>query len=192
MATLGPYQDTYTDSGLSAFTRYYYQVVATNSVGTSSPSNTATVTTPPPEPAARAARRRGRGHDPGPQPAARPESRGHRRAGDRGLGQLRGGVDTVFGSGADIGNTADQSNFVDQTMTGDGTIMAQVTGQQATPPAARSGAKAAPSPAGPRTSPASFVAPPAARFVADASAGRPKPGRTTSTVLDELAKGLLS
>jgi uncharacterized repeat protein (TIGR02543 family) len=56
-AAAGPYTQvgltatnipTYTDTGLSPQTTYYYQVVATNSVGDSTASNTATVTTQPP------------------------------------------------------------------------------------------------------------------------------------------------
>jgi len=56
-----------------------------------------------------------------------------------GSASSQNGVFTVFGSGGDIWNTADQFHYVYQTLTGDGTIIAQVDYQQYTDPWAKSG-----------------------------------------------------
>jgi PKD repeat protein len=49
------------------------------------------------------------------------------------------GTFTVQGGGGDIWSTSDQFNFAYQTLTGDGTIIAQVAGQQNTDPWAKAG-----------------------------------------------------
>jgi hypothetical protein len=45
IATVGANVTTYADTRLAASTKYYYQVSAYNSAGTSAPSNTASATT---------------------------------------------------------------------------------------------------------------------------------------------------
>src|SRR5205823_11905882 len=45
IATLGANTTTYTNTGLSRRTKYYYRIVAYNTTGTSSYSNTASTTT---------------------------------------------------------------------------------------------------------------------------------------------------
>jgi regulation of enolase protein 1 (concanavalin A-like superfamily) len=66
-------------------------------------------------------------------------------AGDTGTPALAGsatysaGAFTVKGAGNDIWGTADQFQFVHQTLTGDGQIIARVTSQQPTDPWAKSG-----------------------------------------------------
>jgi regulation of enolase protein 1 (concanavalin A-like superfamily) len=66
-------------------------------------------------------------------------------AGDVGTPTLSGsssyaaGAFTVKGAGNDIWGTADQFQFVHQTLTGDGQIIARVTGQSPTDPWAKSG-----------------------------------------------------
>jgi len=49
------------------------------------------------------------------------------------------GVFTVNGGGADIWGTTDQSNYVSQSLAGDGSIVARVTAQSDTDPWAKSG-----------------------------------------------------
>ena len=56
-----------------------------------------------------------------------------------GSASYSGGVFTVNGSGADIWASTDQFNYVSQSLTGDGTIIAQVTSQSDTDPWAKSG-----------------------------------------------------
>src|SRR5207237_7885788 len=48
VALLGSTATSYSDTGLSAGTTYYYEVVATNSAGDSGPSNVASATTTQP------------------------------------------------------------------------------------------------------------------------------------------------
>jgi len=56
-----------------------------------------------------------------------------------GSASYSGGVFTVNGSGGDIWGSTDQSNYVSQPLTGDGTIVARVTAQANTDPWAKSG-----------------------------------------------------
>ncbi len=59
--------------------------------------------------------------------------------GKAGSNSFSGGVYTVTGGGADLGNTSDQCHFVGETFTGDGQIIARVTSQTNTGPAAKAG-----------------------------------------------------
>jgi hypothetical protein len=121
VATAPAYAETYTVGGLSALTKYYFQVIATNSAGSSSPSNIAFATTLKP-----------------PFPSGWNDA-------DIGSPNLAGsanysnGVYTVFGSGADIWGTSDQFHYVYTTMTGDGTMIARVLSQDYTDPWAKAG-----------------------------------------------------
>jgi regulation of enolase protein 1 (concanavalin A-like superfamily) len=56
-----------------------------------------------------------------------------------GSAAFAGGTFTVKGSGADIGGTADAFNYVHQTLTGDGSLIAHVTGLGNTNPKAQAG-----------------------------------------------------
>ena len=101
---------TFTDTAVAPSTTYAYQVIATNGIGTSVASAAATATTP--------------------APYVNPWSDA-----DVGSPGLAGSVVatpatvTVTGGGADIWNQTDQFNYADQTLTGNGTVTVQVTGQ---------------------------------------------------------------
>ena len=56
-----------------------------------------------------------------------------------GAASYSNGVFTVDGSGADIWGSSDQFNYVSQPLTGDGSIVAQVTSQSDTDPWAKAG-----------------------------------------------------
>jgi regulation of enolase protein 1 (concanavalin A-like superfamily) len=114
VATAGPSALTYTDGGLTARTHYVYEVFATNAAGSSGPSNQAPVTTLASS-----------------LPAGWSDS--DIGAPSRsGSASYASGVYTVYGSGNDIWNTADQFHFVYRTLTADGTIIARVASQQST------------------------------------------------------------
>ena len=110
VATLGPTATTYTDVGPFNPSIYIYEVVATNSAGSSPPSNTVVATPKPPTLAAGWTD----GDIGGPTIP--------------GLASSLNGVFTDEASGAGIGNgnTTDQFNFVYEPLTGAGSIVAQV------------------------------------------------------------------
>ena len=121
LTTLDPTATNFTDSGnLATGTTYYYQVVAMNSAGSSTVSNTAhaivTGQVPPPWTDANIG---------GPAIA--------------GTTAFSGGVFTVSGGGSDIWYSADQFNYLYQTFSGDGTIVAEVLTQGNTNPWAEAG-----------------------------------------------------
>jgi hypothetical protein len=121
VATIGPYVNTYVVGDLSASTRYYYQLVATNSVGNSAASNTAEALT-----------------------SARTLPTGWSDAdigtpGFAGSASDVNGHFAIYASGADIWGTADEFHYVFRTLTGDGTIVARVLSQQYTDPWAKAG-----------------------------------------------------
>jgi fibronectin type 3 domain-containing protein len=121
LTTLDPTATSYVDSyDLTAGTTYYYQVVAMNLAGNSSASNTAhtAVTTAIP---------------PGWTDA---DIGGPEYAGSA---SYNSGVMTVSGGGADIWYSADQFNYVYQSLNGNGTIIAQVLTQGDTNPWAMAG-----------------------------------------------------
>jgi fibronectin type 3 domain-containing protein len=110
----------YTDSNLAPDTIYYYQVVATNSVGDSAPTNIANATT--------LVSLTGTWSDAdigNPSPA--------------GSFSITGGTFTINASGGDIWSTSDQFHYVYQALTGDGTIIARVASEQNTDPWAKAG-----------------------------------------------------
>jgi hypothetical protein len=120
VATIGAYLNTYTVGGLASSMKYYFEVVAANSVG-SATSNIASATTlKAPFPTGWS------DTDIGSPPIA-------------GSATYKNGTFTVFGNGDDIWNTSDQFHYVYTTITGDGTIVARVDSQQNTDPWAKSG-----------------------------------------------------
>jgi fibronectin type 3 domain-containing protein len=105
---------SYTDSGLSNGTRYYYQVTAVNSSGESSKSSEVSTT---------------------PQAPTLPAPWIDADIGSPGLagsGSYLAGTFTLKGGGADIWNASDQFNYLYQPLTGDGTIIARVATEQNT------------------------------------------------------------
>lgn len=121
VATVGAYADTYTDGDLAPSTEYTYEVVANNSAGSSGPSNEAVARTTAPTL---------------PSPWRDADVGG---PGIAGSASYASGAYTVFGSGNQIGATADQFNFVYRTLTGNGTIIAEVDSQQYTEGGAEAG-----------------------------------------------------
>ena len=110
IATIAANSTNYSDTvGLSASTKYYYAVVATNAGGDSSLSNisSATTSTPTGLPAGFTSA------DIGP-------------VGLSGSATYSNGTYTVQGAGADIYANSDAFQFVYQQMSGDGTIIARV------------------------------------------------------------------
>jgi hypothetical protein len=105
---------TFTDTGLNAHTRYYYEVIATNATGSSLPSHPASATT-----LSRTLPAIWNDTDIG-GPAY------------PGSVSFHAGVFTVDASGADIWGTSDQFNYVYQTLGGDGTIVARIDSVQYT------------------------------------------------------------
>jgi hypothetical protein len=121
VATAPAYTTTYTVGGLKPSTKYYFEVLATNSVGSSAPSNIAfTVTLKVPLPAG------WNDTDIGNPSIA-------------GAANFNRGVFTVEGNGSDIWGTSDQFHYAYTTMTGDGTIVANVASQEDTAPWAKAG-----------------------------------------------------
>ena len=111
---------SYTDAAVTAGTTYYYTVTATNSAGTGTESAPASAT----------------------PPATLPSGWAQQDIGSVGVAGAAGAVGVglaVVGSGGDIWNTADAFHFVYRQMTGDGTIIARVAGQEKTDPWAKSG-----------------------------------------------------
>lgn len=99
---------SYTDSNnVAASTKYFYEIIATNSAGSSAPSNIASATT-------------------------QVASAGGWVDSDIGLTDPPGsasqsnGLFTIEGAGSGISKAADNFHYVDQTLAGDGTIIAHV------------------------------------------------------------------
>jgi regulation of enolase protein 1 (concanavalin A-like superfamily) len=109
---------SYTDSSLTNGITYYYRITAVNSSGASGYSNEASAT-----PIAGASLT---GADIG-------------SVGLAGSNSLNGGIYTVSGSGTDIFDNADALRYVYQQMTGDGSIIAQVTSETNTSVFAKAG-----------------------------------------------------
>ena len=121
LTTLDPTATSYVDSGnLVSGTTYYYQVEAMNSGGNSAPSNKAHAAV-----VSQVAPGWTDANIGGPSFA--------------GSASLNGGVFTVSGGGSNIWYSADQFNYVYQTLNGDGTIVAQVLTQGNTNPWAMAG-----------------------------------------------------
>ena len=121
LTTLDPTATSYTDSyGLAAGTTYYYQIIAMNLAGNSNSSNTAhasvAATIPPGWTDADIG---------GPEFA--------------GSASYVNGVMTVSGGGSNIWYSADQFNYLYESLNGDGTIIAQVLTQGNTNPWAMAG-----------------------------------------------------
>jgi regulation of enolase protein 1 (concanavalin A-like superfamily) len=114
---------TYTDStGLSASTKYYYRVSAFNAVGSSTLSNIASATTAAPASVPLTLTAGSIGFV-GPLPSI----------------ALANSIYTVKGAGAGIDGKADSFTFAYQQLTGDGTIIARVSGVQNTSSTAQAG-----------------------------------------------------
>ncbi|HVE15825.1 MAG TPA: hypothetical protein VNB29_03770, partial [Chthoniobacterales bacterium] len=97
-----PTVTSYVDSTVAAGTTYYYQVTAVNAYGTSGSSATSSVT---------------------------PTTLSQQMLGGTGgSGTYSGGVFTLTGISGDIWGTSDVCRYAYQTMTGDGSIIARVTG----------------------------------------------------------------
>jgi len=121
LTTLDPTATNFIDSGnLVSGTTYYYQVVAMNSAGNSGPSNTAHAAV-----VGQVAPGWTDADIGGPAIA--------------GSASFSGGVFTVAGGGSDIWYSADQFNYVYQSLNGNGTIIAQVLTQGNTNPWAMAG-----------------------------------------------------
>ena len=111
---------SFTDSGLSDGITYFYVISAVNADTVESPDSTEVNSTP----------------------ASLPAGWTDADVGNTALSGAAGfdGVRwTVAGSGSDIWSTADQFHFVSQGFTGDGTIIARVTGVQTTDAWAKAG-----------------------------------------------------
>jgi len=115
---------TYTDNTAAASTQYTYRARAYNASGDSRASSVSTVTTPV---------------DPStvlPAPWSNADIGAVAAAGSV---THSSGVFTVKGSGADIGGTADEFHFVSQPWTGNGTIIARISGLTNTNAGAKAG-----------------------------------------------------
>jgi len=123
IATVGANVTTYTNTGLSASTTYYYQVRANNASGDSAYSNAANATT-----------QAGGGALPSPWVGGDIGA-----VGAAGSASYSAPTFTVTGSGADIWGNADEFQFVRQTLNGDGTIVARVVTIQNTDPWSKGG-----------------------------------------------------
>jgi|GEM_PF-608354 len=123
--TSGVGSTSYTNTGLTNGTAYFYVVSAVNSAGESANSGQASAVpngTPPPSTL------------PSPWQSGDVGS-----VGVAGSADYANGVFTVKGSGSDIWFTADGFRFVYQPLNGDGTIVARVSGVQNTDPWAKAG-----------------------------------------------------
>ncbi len=121
VATISAYLTSYTDTGLSPLTTYHYKVVASNAAGSSLPSNAAQART-------KASTL--------PAGWTQADIGGPSYAGSASYAR---GVYTVTASGNDIWNSADQFHFTYTTMTGDGTIVAEIASEGNTDPWAKAG-----------------------------------------------------
>ena len=110
-ASVGSNMTSYMDTGLSPSTTYFYRVLADNSMGVSAYSNVTNATTA------------SAGVLPAPWSDADIGS-----VGLLGSAGLSDGTFIINASGADIWDPSDAFHFVYQTWTGDGTIIARVTG----------------------------------------------------------------
>jgi N-acetylneuraminic acid mutarotase/fibronectin type 3 domain-containing protein len=112
---------TFDDATALASTAYSYEVVANNATGVSAPSTAVSVTMPAPV----------------ANPWIDADIGAPANAGAATAGT--GGTVTVSGGGADIWNATDQFNYQYQSLTGNGTVVAQVTSQTNTNAWAKSG-----------------------------------------------------
>ena len=112
---------SFTDTGLTNGTTYYYEIQALNAGGQSGLS--AQVSAIPAAPTLPAGWKDANIGSPG----------------KTGSASYSNGTFTVNGGGSDVWGTSDQFNYAYQTLTGDGTIIARVAGQQNTDPWAKSG-----------------------------------------------------
>lgn len=105
---------SYTDNTVSSLQAYYYRVTGQNTTNNTKSQNSATIfgATPATSPL--------------PNPWQQTDIGG---VGGPGAAGESSGTFTVWGSGADIWNTADQFRYVYQSWTGDGTITARVVSQ---------------------------------------------------------------
>jgi regulation of enolase protein 1 (concanavalin A-like superfamily) len=114
---------SYSDTAVTAGTAYYYKLTAVNSAGESGPSGEKSAT-----PAAAI--------PPGPLSDADIGSPGLAGSGAFNSGT---GVWTLTGSGGDIWNSFDQFNFASTSVSGDSTVIAEVTSLSNTDPWAKAG-----------------------------------------------------
>ncbi len=110
-ASVGAKATSYVDAGLAPSTTYFYRVLADNTMGVSAYSNVTNATTASP------------GVLPAPWSDADIGS-----VGLPGSAGLSDGAFIIHASGSDIWDPSDEFHFVYQSWTGDGTIIAQVTG----------------------------------------------------------------
>ncbi|MGB7161364.1 MAG: fibronectin type III domain-containing protein [Tepidisphaeraceae bacterium] len=121
LTTLSRNTTSYSDVGLTPATSYSYRVRATNAVGDSPDSNVVAATT----------------FDPAlPAPWSNGDIGTTGAAGSAGANN---GAFTIRGAGSNIGGSADAFHFVYQTLTGNGTLIARVTGVQNTASGAKAG-----------------------------------------------------
>src|SRR5206468_1196965 len=111
---------SYSNTGLQPGTQYFYRVRATNAVGDSNNTTVANAITQPGLPA--------------PWKDGDVGSVGTAGSATQNLGTY-----TVKGAGSDIGGTADSFNFVYQSLSGGGSIVAKVTSMQNTNSTAKAG-----------------------------------------------------
>ena len=114
--------NSFSNTGLTASTTFFYRVTAVNSAGSSPPSNQASATTT--------------ANTGLPSPWLQTDVGSVTPAGSA---SFASGIFTVRGAGADIWNTADGFHFVYQTLNGNGEIVARVTGVQNTDVWAKAG-----------------------------------------------------
>src|SRR5439155_18161922 len=112
---------SFTDTTVSQNTTWFYRVRATNSVGDSANSNTASATT--------SASTLPAGWSDGDIGAT----------GAAGSASYNNGAFTVQGAGADIYGKADAFHYAYQQWSGDGSIVVRVASMQNTDPAAKAG-----------------------------------------------------
>ncbi len=122
VGSVGPNVTTFINSDLSVSTTYSYRVASFNAVGQSPYSNVANVTSDPLLSL--------------PSPWASQDIGSVGQAGEAGYSE---GTFIVNGSGADIGDPNDGFHFVYRTWTGDGTLIARVTGVENTDTWAKAG-----------------------------------------------------
>jgi hypothetical protein len=121
IATTSAGVTSYSNTGLTASTKYYYRVIASNSVGDSGFSNIASATTlsaPTPPPA-------------NSLPAGWSDS-DIGNTGTAGSASYSNGVYTVNGAGVGLGGTSDAFNFTSRTLSSNGTLVARVASSTGT------------------------------------------------------------